>query len=185
MPNAYRQQSLFIDPRSVGQPLSREQRHRILWVGERLELHTRVKGRASGCLGMTGLQVLRILLTFVGKDGACFPSYSSIRDRSGFARATISKALKALSRVGILKVMRRVCRKQCQRVNGWSGQLELFVNTLQTSNAYSFSVDKVAIPEGHRSYWQPLVRSFIKRASTATTLVQPFDRRTKQGFSAD
>lgn len=146
---SYRQDSKFLDPRSIQAPLTRDQRAVILWTAERLELRTKAAGRASGCLGQTGLQLLRVLLTFAGPKG-CFPSYDQLRSRTGFCRSTIAKGIKALAAVGLVKVVRRVVRRVAQRVNGWTGEVESFVGCFQTSNAYAFGVDGVAKPVGER-----------------------------------
>ncbi|MGD9671293.1 MAG: helix-turn-helix domain-containing protein [Hyphomicrobiaceae bacterium] len=133
---SYRQHSSFADPREVGRPLDRETRHKIIWLAERLELRTKAKGRQSGCLGQTGLHVLRILLSFVGKDGACYPAIATLCQRTGFCRATVVAAIKRLEAAKLVEKTRRIIRAQVQRVNGWTGLVESIVTTVQTSNAY-------------------------------------------------
>lgn len=142
---SFRHHSTFVDPRSICPQLTRDQRAAILYVAERLELRTKAAGRASGCLGQTGLQLLRVLLTFAGPKG-CFPSYDLLRQRTGFCRSTIAKGLRALAAVGLVKVVRRVVRRVAQRVNGWTGEVETYVGCFQTSNAYAFGAEGVAKP---------------------------------------
>lgn len=134
--SSYRHPSVFADPREVGRPLDRETRHRILWLAERLELRTKAPGRQSGCLGQSGLYVLRILLSFVGKDGACYPAIATLCQRTGFCRATVVAAIRRLEAAKLVTKTRRIVRRQVQRVNGWTGLVETIVTTVQTSNAY-------------------------------------------------
>jgi hypothetical protein len=168
----YRHDSQFIDPRSIQAPLTRDQRAAILYVAERLELRTKAAGRASGCLGQTGLQLLRVLLTFAGPKG-CFPSYDQLRMRTGFSRSTIAKRLRALNAVGLVRIVHRIVRRQVQRVNGWTGLVESYVGCFQTSNAYGFAVEGVIMPA------RELLP--VDRILPATR-VQSTDERTRIGF---
>ena len=117
----YRQHSKFVDPAQFGRPLNRDERHRILWCAERLSLR-RVEGRRSHLISPYTLQVLRVLLSFVGKDGSCCPSLATLQERTDFSRNTILKALRQLEACSLLSKARRIVRRAVHRVNGFTGR---------------------------------------------------------------
>ena len=51
---------------------------------------------------------MRVLLTFVRRDGLCYPSMATLCDRCRLARAAVVKALEGL---GLLVVVRRLVRR--------------------------------------------------------------------------
>jgi DNA-binding MarR family transcriptional regulator len=85
--------------------MNKDQRSQIIWQAERLERATKAKGRPSGCLGQTGLALLRALLFRFGD--APEPSYKAMRRVTGLAFSTISDAIKRLEAAGIIFKARR------------------------------------------------------------------------------
>ena len=134
----YRAGSVFVmDPKAVSTPLDRNQRARLLAQAEGIERRTKLPGRRSGVLGLTGLAVLRALvLMFANKrTGICNPSYATLQKVTGFCRQTIAKALRALECVGVIRVVRRLVRGEINR----GGRLS--TTTLQGTNLYAFRLD--------------------------------------------
>lgn len=134
----YRRDARFIrDPLAISTPLNRDQRGRLIRQAEQLELKSKPKGRRSGLLGQTGLQVLRVLVfRFANKaHGLCIPSYAKIQEATGLCKQSIAKALRALEAAGILKVVRRLVRRLVERADGSS-----YIGTVQASNAYAFKL---------------------------------------------
>jgi DNA-binding MarR family transcriptional regulator len=128
--NRYRRGSVFVmDPRAHSTPLDRNQRAKILAQAEAIERRTKVKGRRSGVLGLTGLAVLRALVLQYN-NGICNPSYSELQRRTGFCRQTIARALRALEAVGLIRVVRRLVRKVVDGI----------VRVVQGTNLYAFQV---------------------------------------------
>lgn len=88
-----------------GERMNKNQRSQIIWRAERLERATKAKGRPSGCLGQTGLVLLRTLLFRFGD--APEPSYKALRTITGLAFSTIADAIKRLEAAGIIFKARR------------------------------------------------------------------------------
>lgn len=118
---------------AVSTPLDRNQRARLIHQAETIELRTKAKGRKSGVLGQTGLQVLRVLLLQFSNraTGLCCPSIEAIRSKTGFCKQTVVKAIRALEAVGIIKAVRRLVRRVVAGV----------VRCVQGTNVYSFHPD--------------------------------------------
>jgi hypothetical protein len=132
---AYRRDARFVlDLAAVSTPLDRNQRARLIYQAEQVELRTKVKGRKSGVLGQTGLAVLRALVFgFANRSsGLCCPSLQSIRAKTGFCKQTVVRAIRALEAVGLLRVVRRLVRRPVVR-NGVA-----MVTAVQATNVYSF-----------------------------------------------
>lgn len=85
--------------------MNKAQRSQIIWQAERLERATKAKGRPSGCLGQSGLVLLRALLFRFGD--APEPSYKALRTVTGLAFSTIADAIKRLEAAGIIFKARR------------------------------------------------------------------------------
>jgi hypothetical protein len=158
---AYRRDARFVlDLAAVSTPLDRNQRARLIFQAERIELRTKSKGRKSGVLGQTGLAVLRaLLLRFQNRSsGLCCPSIETIRAATGCCRQTIVKALRALEAVGLLVVTRRLVRRYVDR-----GGVAM-LTTVQASNVYAFRLDaRVAI--------RPLLAGRAKSFPSPTALL--------------
>ncbi|MBL8567203.1 MAG: helix-turn-helix domain-containing protein [Hyphomicrobiaceae bacterium] len=141
--NRFRNGAQFIDPAAVATPLDRNQRAKLIYLAEALERRTKPRGRRNGVLGYIGLAVLKaLLLRFANaKTGACYPSITQLCAVTGLCRAAVCDALARLERCGIIRITRRIVRTAIERVSPVTGALQKFVGVVQTSNAYSFSVD--------------------------------------------
>jgi hypothetical protein len=112
MPGYRRNAQFILDPRQHSTPLDRNQRARLMFLAEMLELRSKEPGKRCGALGQSGLQVLRVLLRFANpQNGLCDPSYTAIACATKLARATIAKAIANLERCGIIRVARRLQRR--------------------------------------------------------------------------
>lgn len=132
----YRSEARFIrDLTACSTPMNRDQRARVIAVAEGIERRTKAKGARNGLLGQVGLQVLRCLLfRFQNKStGLCFPSYRQIMDATGLCRQSIAKSLRALEAAGIVKISRRLIRREVDR----GGVVVL--TTVQATSVYAFS----------------------------------------------
>lgn len=134
----YRARAVFIaDPRRHYRPLDRNQRAKLLAVAEGLERASKLKGRRCGVLGQHGLAVLRALVFgCLGRDGRCDPTYRRLQELTGFARATIAKALRTLEELKLLTIIRRLTRRRIVRTSPITGELEEVVLTTQASSLY-------------------------------------------------
>ena len=109
----YRRGSVFVrDLREHSRPIDRNQAARILYLAERLEVATKAKGCRNGCLGATGLAVLRaLLLRFQNRaTGICCPSYAALQRATGLCRQAVADALDRLAGAGIVQWTRRIVR---------------------------------------------------------------------------
>ena len=132
----YRRNARFIaDPRKYSRPLDRNERARILYLAEALDKRSKRPGARCGVLGLTGLAVLRSLVFgFLRRsDGLCCPSVRAIEEATGLSRSAIFEALNRLQAAGIVRRVRRLCR----RVVDFGGLARL--TTVQSSNLYSFA----------------------------------------------
>jgi hypothetical protein len=134
----YRHGAHFVlRPQDYYRPLDRNQRARLIQIAERIERASKAKGKRSGFLGLTGLQVLRALMFgCLGKDGRLDPSYAHLQRLTGFARATIAKALHALEALGLLRIVRRIVRRRIARLSPITGEPETIIATVQASSLY-------------------------------------------------
>jgi hypothetical protein len=139
----YRRGAIFIaNPREHSTPFDRNQRARIMFLAEQLELRSKEPGARCGALGLTGLAVLRALLRFSnGRDGLCCPSYTAIECATKLSRATIAACLKRLEQAGILRICRRLQRTIVGGV----------LRTVQATSLYSFR-----LPLAGRDYVAPI-----------------------------
>src|SRR5262245_33551245 len=111
MPGYRRNARFILDPREHSTPLDRNQKARLMYLAERLELRTKAPGKRCGALGQSGLLVLRMLLRFAnGRDGLCCPSYIALECATKLCRQTIASSLKRLEQAGIIKIARRLQR---------------------------------------------------------------------------
>lgn len=161
----YRCGSMFVrDLREHSTPLDRNQVARILHLAERLELRTKAPGARNGCLGLTGLAVLRVLLLrFHNRaTGLCCPSYAAIERETGLCRQTVADALARLARAGLVSWVRRLVRVA---VDG-------MVFTRQASNVY-----RLREPSGDPVAAKPAKpRPFMKRGPLAALMASALVR---------
>jgi hypothetical protein len=129
--------------------LDRNDKARIIYTAEKIELRTKAKGKKSGALGQSGLRVLRCLLFQFhnASTGQCDPGYTAIQGRTGLCRQAIADAIKRLEATGIICVMRRLSRE------GW--------RVLQATNAYLFPAPTPVHPPSLDRREQPPVQKFI------------------------
>jgi hypothetical protein len=139
--NRYRRNSQFVlEELTIGRPLDRNDKAKLLHIAEAMERRTKEPGRKNGVLGYIGLSILRcLLLRFLGANGACSPSYLALQCASGLCRASVAEGLRRLERAGLLKVIRRLKREVIERVSPITGNIERIVTTVQDTNAYCFA----------------------------------------------
>jgi hypothetical protein len=173
----YRSGAVYVmDPLGASTKLDRNQRAKLLAIAESIERRTKSKGRKSGLLGLTGLQVLRVLLLKFHNSvhGLCCPSIEKLREVTGFCKQTVVKAIRALEAVGILKVTRRLVKRMVER-NG-----VMVRATVQASNLYAFKL-------GGRIELGPLLvgraKSFPPRNALISFLFQPGLRNREQSHT--
>jgi DNA-binding transcriptional ArsR family regulator len=136
-PRRYRSGSIFANDEAIRAPLDRNQRAKLIALAESLEARTRRPGRQNGAISRIGLMVLRALLfRFLGPDGKCSPNYDAIRRATGLSRQSVSAAIGRLERVGLLRIVRRIVRRQIVRTSPITGGPESYVGIVQCSNAY-------------------------------------------------
>jgi hypothetical protein len=163
----YRRDAKFVmRPQDHYRPLDRNARARLIHLAERIERASKAKGKRSGFLGLTGLQVLRALMFgCLGADGRLDPSYAHLQRLTGFARATIAKALRALESLGLLQIIRRIVRTRVARISPITGEPETITATVQGTSIYVLQIPtarliplpartwpKLSSPSGHETY---------------------------------
>ena len=123
-------------------PLNRNDRARLLFIAEALELRSKTKGKKNGALGYIGLRVLRtLLLTYANlKTGLCCPSFSTLMQACKLCRQSIADALHRLEATDMLTITRRLVRERITRRSPVTGLMETFTQTVQGSNLYAFNV---------------------------------------------
>ena len=154
----YRRGARFIaDPRQHCRQLDRNERARILFMAEQLELRTKAAGGRNGVLGYVGLTVLRTLLLRFhrGPDGMCCPSYTVLQAATGLCRQSIANALRRLEACGILRITRRLVRET----------IDAIAVCRQGSNLYS--IHEPAERADRLSVRGPADRSFPRPAFAA------------------
>lgn len=151
----FRRGACFVRRDQCSTRLDRNDKARIIYTAEKLELRTKAKGKKSGALGQSGLQVLRCLLFQFhnASTGQCDPGYTAIQGRTGLCRQVIADAIKRLEATGIVCALRRVVR------DGW--------RVVQATNAYLFLASTPVHPPSLDNREQPPVQTFI-----------PFERLT-------
>lgn len=140
----YRRNAVFVsDLARHSTPLDRNARAKLLFMAERIERHTKTAGQRNGCLGYTGLAVLRALvLRFAnGRTGLCCPSYSTLRAHTGLCRQAIADALHRLEAAKIIRITRRIIWERVTRISPITGLIETYVGTVQTSSLYAFTTE--------------------------------------------
>ncbi len=112
-------------------PVSIAVRHRLYRLAVRLRHRTKAKGRKRGVITDATLHIYWHMLFTLADNatGSCTPAIDFIAMKAGAARSTVCEALKALERVGLLKVMRRLVRRTLA-----DGR----ISTVQDTNAYTF-----------------------------------------------
>lgn len=90
------------------QPFAREQGKQIFQSAKEFERRTKTKGKSSGALGHTGLEVLKALIEIIDwKTGRLEPSLAYIARRINRCIKTIVSALQRLRKHGFLDWKRR------------------------------------------------------------------------------
>ena len=85
---------------------------------------------ASWRSGATYQQIGILLYKFLSTRGQCFPSYSALATVTGLCRESIARAVSRLEQCGILKIIRRIVRKEV-----WDAERDRwFIGVVQTSN---------------------------------------------------
>ena len=115
-------------------PVSMAVRHRLYRLAVRLRHKTKAKGRKRGVISDAALHIYwHLLFTLTDNaTGACEPAIDFIAMKAGAARSTVCEALKALERVGLLRIVRRLARRVIGE--GWIRR----ESTVQHRNAYYF-----------------------------------------------
>jgi len=114
--------------------LDRNDRARIIYTAEKIELRTKAAGKKDGNVSQTGLRVMRCLLFqfHIPATGLCDPSYTAIQARTGLCRGAVADAVARLEQSGFIRVLRRLVRQ--------GGRV------LQATNAYLFPTTMPGIP---------------------------------------
>ena len=178
-----------LDPLLHSSKLDRNAKARLLVAVELLERKSKLKGKRNGAVSLVGLSVLRcLLLRFHGPSGLCCPSIETLKEATGFCRATIINSLRRLEAVGILATTRRLIR-----VRDELGRLVVRAG----SNIYGFrelpaqvplhiSPKSGAIPIGYRigTNYQEGLSEIVKLGGLpAFSLSAIQERRIKAGWS--
>jgi len=136
----YRNKAIFAAECDLKAPLDRNARAKLIHSAEAIESRTKQRGRQNGAISRPGLMVLRVLLfKFLSRDGRCFPSYDALCKATGLCRQSVSNALGRLEASGLLRITRRLVRREIWRINPWTEIGEWIVTTVQTSNWYSLT----------------------------------------------
>lgn len=111
---------------------------RLILRAESIERTSKPAGKQNGILGRPAIALLRALLyTFHNAaTGRTDPSYDRLQEVTGYCRATIAKAIAALERAGIIRVIRRMIRVATPEG----------VRFRQLSNAYGFVAGQALSP---------------------------------------
>jgi hypothetical protein len=140
----YRKNSIYIlDETPYLSRVDRNLAAKIMRAAEIFERQTKLRGRARGAIGYTGLAVLRVLLYRYSRPGRITsPCYATLERVTGFSRGAICEALKRLQASKLLVVVRRIVRQQVDRISPWSGLPETYVGTVQASNVYQLALPR-------------------------------------------
>ena len=144
----FRRGACFVKHERCSTRLDRNDKAGIIYTAEKLELRTKAKGKKSGALGPSGIQVLRCLLFQFhnAASGQCDPGYTAIQARTGLCRQAIADAIKRLEATGIICVMRRLSRE------GW--------RVVQATNAYLFPASTPVHPPSLNKREEPLFKFY-------------------------
>jgi hypothetical protein len=159
----FRRGACFVRHDQCSTRLDRNDKARIIYTAEKLELRTKPKGKKSGALGQSGLQVLRCLLfqCHNAATGRCDPGYTAIQGRTGLCRQAIADAIKRLEATGIICALRRLAR------DGW--------RVVQATNAYTFPASTPVHPPSLDHREEPPVQKFIPYAELRGDLRNALD----------
>ena len=140
----YRKHSVFIlDETPYLSRVDRNLAAKIMRAAEIFERQTKLKGRARGALGYTGLVILRVLLYRYSRPGRITsPCYATLERVTGLSRGAVCEALKRLQMSKLLTVVRRIVRRQVERISPWTGLPEQYVGTLQGANVYQLALPR-------------------------------------------
>ena len=141
-------------------------------AAEIFERQSKLKGRARGALGYTGLASLRVLLYRYSRPGRITsPCYATLERVTGLSRGAVCEALKRLQASKLLVVVRRIVRRQVERISPWTGLPEMYVGTLQARQRLSASL--AALPralanEAGSTEWGEKPKQVCKRVVLAS-----------------
>ena len=140
----YRKHSVFIlDETPYLSRVDRNLAAKIMRAAEIFERQSKLKGRARGALGYTGLVILRVLLYRYSRPGRITsPCYATLERVTGLSRGAVCEALKRLQASKLLVVVRRIVRRQVERISPWTGLPEMYVGTLQAANVYQLALPR-------------------------------------------
>jgi hypothetical protein len=142
--------------------LDRNDKARIIYTAEKIELRTKAKGKKSGAIGQSGLQVLRCLLFGFHNSatGRCDPGYTQAR--TGLCREAVAEAIKRLEATGIICALRRLVR------DGW--------RVVQATNAYIFPASTPVHPPSLDNREEPPVQFSFPYRRPSPLLSVPFSK---------
>ena len=121
---------------------------------------------------------------FVPTCEQCFPSYSALVKVTGLCLETIARAVSRLEQCGILKIIRRIVRKEV-----WDAERgRWFIGVVHTSNCYVFDgpsagAQHCAPPETARGFPARRQASFWDQAIQG--LLNPSPRRRLESQSTN
>jgi hypothetical protein len=140
----FRKHSIYIlDETPYLSRVDRNLAAKIMRAAEIFERQSKLKGRARGALGYTGLALLRVLLYRYSRPGhITSPCYATLERVTGLSRGAVCEALKRLQASKLLTVVRRIVRRQVERISPWTGLPEMYVGTLQGANVYQLALPR-------------------------------------------
>ena len=140
----YRKHSIYIlDETPYLSRVDRNLAAKIMRAAEIFERQSKLKGRARGALGYTGLVILRVLVYRYSRPGRITsPCYATLERVTGLSRGAVCEALKRLQASKLLVVVRRIVRRQVERISPWTGLPEMYIGTLQGANVYQLALPR-------------------------------------------
>ena len=140
----YRKNSIYIlDETPYLSRVDRNLAAKIMRAAEIFDRQTKLKGRARGQLGYTALAVLRVLLYRYSRPGRITsPCYATLQAATGLSRGAVCEALRRLTASKLLTIVRRIVRRQVERISPWTGLPEQYVGTLQGANVYQLALPR-------------------------------------------
>ena len=131
----YRKESVFS---TSFRPLDRNAVARLLAYAEALDRRTHTPGKHGGCIGRTGLAVLKALVCrfFNKASGRLDPSLAAIAEAANVAKSTVQEAIKRLEAAGLLERVRRIGRVRVKVFSPLFNRTLDAERVLQISNAY-------------------------------------------------
>jgi hypothetical protein len=114
--------------------MDREARNRLMIYVKAWNRRHKARGQHIGPLTRTDLELLPVLMSFIGSDGYCTPDYRAIMRRGDFSRAAVADGITRLEAAGVIRVVNRKRRIGGHKVRGqWVGG-----KVVNIENAYCF-----------------------------------------------